>query len=574
VNRRNRTRLRRIADPFVVAAPAGARVRTRLMVEDADAAVLWVLGRHLGSLAGADLAVRCRQGVLDAQGRAASRRERKRSLTAGSSSRWAGAITRTSEDAWQLARRNLEAEAVSLRARCKKISRRLKVPAGEGEGRTRGYADQGECFSKQQRLGVLRCRLDTVEAMLAGGRVAVVRGGKALARKRNNLEAAGITETEWRQEWEAERLFICADGESDKRLGNETIRWDPDDGSVEIRLPAPLAHLANRPYGRYRLGWRVSFPHRGEEVAAQTEDGAVRYDITFDPAAGARGSGGRWYLDASWKTSTEAQPTLDELRRSPVMAVDVNADHLAAWVISPDGNPAGQPITVPLDLSGLPAETRDGRLRAAISDLIHTAKAHGCQAFVIENLGFTEARTEGREHTGRRPSRGKRGRGFRRLVATIPTARFRDRLVQMASNAGLAVIAVDPAYTSKWAAQHWLAPLKTQFSTEVSGHHAAAVTIGRRGLGQRARRRFRCDSTPTEDGRQRATDSVSQPTPTATRQVGLSQSANRKPVDRTTRGHPNSEDKTRPARRPSPGDQAAQDRSGPPTGQDSLLLSV
>src|SRR5437868_3019325 len=95
--------LRPIADPFVAAAPAGVRVRTRLRVSAQDEAVLRAAGRHLGSLAGRDLAARCGEGRLDGQGRAASRAARKRALTAASSSRWAGAITRTSEDAYRLA---------------------------------------------------------------------------------------------------------------------------------------------------------------------------------------------------------------------------------------------------------------------------------------------------------------------------------------------------------------------------------------------------------------------------------------------------------------------------------------
>ena len=28
----------------------------------------------------------------------------------------------------------------------------------------------------------------------------------------------------------------------------------------------------------------------------------------------------------------------------------------------------------------------------------------------------------------------------------------------MASNAGLSVVVIDPAYTSRWAAEHWLDP--------------------------------------------------------------------------------------------------------------------
>jgi IS605 OrfB family transposase len=218
----------------------------------------------------------------------------------------------------------------------------------------------------------------------------------------------------------------------------------------------------------------------------------VRYDICFDPVRG------RWYLDASWKAAARPVPGLPELRAAPVVAVDVNAGHLAAAVLTPDGNPTGSPFTIPLDLAGLPATTRDGRVRGAISALIEAAKQAGAQAVVIEDLDFARAREQGREDTGGRPSRGRRGRGFRRLVAGIPTAKFRDRLVQMTANAGLSVVAVDPAYTSRWGAEHWLAPLR-EHHPMTTGHHAAALVIGRRGQGHRARVRANGDRAAPED---------------------------------------------------------------------------
>jgi IS605 OrfB family transposase len=187
-------------------------------------------------------------------------------------------------------------------------------------------------------------------------------------------------------------------------------------------------------------------------VAAQAATGAVRYDISRDPAKGC------WYIDASWTCSAPCVPDLDQLREQRVVAVDLNKGHLAAMVVDPSGNPVGRSITVPLDLTGLPAPTRDGHLRQAVSVLVNTAKDHGCRAVVIEDLDFNDARELGRERTGNRPSRGKRGKSFRRTVAGLPTARLRDRLVRMAANAGLSVIAVDPAYTSQWGAEHWLCP--------------------------------------------------------------------------------------------------------------------
>jgi len=548
--------LRPVAAPFVAAAPAGARVRARLRVSAVDAAVLRATGRHLGSLAGRDLAARCAEGRLDAKGRAMSRAARKRALTAEASSRWAGASTRTTEDQLRLAERNLSAEKASLQARVRRIEARLAVPAGGKSGRVRGYATAAERHARAIRLKSLRGRLAQVSRQVDAGTVSVVRGGKGLLRKRANLAAAGLTETEWRAEWEAARLFLTADGEADKTWGNETIRWHPGEQWLEVKLPAPLAQLANRPHGRYRLSCPVAFAYRGDEVAAQAATGAIRYDITCDPASG------RWYADASWKTAPSPAPSLAELRCHPVVAVDVNAGHLAVAVVTADGNVLGTPVTVPLDLAGLPATTRDGRLRAAISGLIATARTHGARAVVIEDLDFAAARAEGRERHGNRPSRGRRGRGFRRAVAGIPTARFRDRLVQMAANAGLHVIVVDPAYTSRWGAEHWLAPLR-EHHKEATGHHAAALVTGRRGLGHRARTRASGNRTAPED--------AARPAQARTRTRPAASTAPRKPATpRDSRQPPG--DKTRQPHRTTAGGQAAQHRTGPPASQDHVLL--
>jgi hypothetical protein len=278
--------LREIAAPFVAAAPAGARVRTRLRVSPWDAEVLGAVGRHLGMLAGRDLSVRCAEGGLDAKGRAASRRERKRALTGQSSSRWAGAITRTSEDAYQLGVRNLDAELRTLQARARAITARLAVPTGGKQGRVAGYSTPAERHAKTIRLKALKARLARVERRTAAGAVPVTRGGRRLMRARLNLAAAGLTQAQWRERWDAARLFLTADGERGAPWGNYTIAWNPGEGWLEVNLPAPLAYLANRPHGRYRLSCQVRFGYRGDEVAAQAATGAVRYDISLDPVKG------------------------------------------------------------------------------------------------------------------------------------------------------------------------------------------------------------------------------------------------------------------------------------------------
>ncbi|MGI5165144.1 IS200/IS605 family accessory protein TnpB-related protein [Spirillospora sp. CA-253888] len=463
-----------------MAAPSGARIRTRLRPTPEEEQALRLMAAHLGGLASRDLAVRVRAGADGLGTRAA----RKRALTAESSSRWAGAITRTSEDAYQTAMRNLHACAMQRRQAIQTMQRRLAAPIGGCQGRTRGYADGHEHAMKRSRLQRLQSDLARLEKMIAAERPSIVRGGRRPA-SRLNSDDPTVREHAERQ-WRASRWFLTADGESGIRWGNLTIRVSPH-GAVRIRLPAPLEDLAKpEDRGALTLRERVSFGARGadwlDRVAA---DRAVRYDISYDPRRG------RWYLDASWKTSPAPQPSLHDLAGLRRLAVDTNADHFACWVLDASGNPIGPPHTVALELAGRSAAARDGRLRQAITDLVNVARAHHCAAIAIEDLDFADARATGRERLGR----GRRGKRFRRTVAGIPTARLRERLAGMAWHAGLAVIAVDPAYTSRWGVRHWLGPLSERNDQQsagtatVSRHHAAAVVIGRRSQGLKARRR-------------------------------------------------------------------------------------
>jgi hypothetical protein len=464
-----------ITAPFVVAPPAGVRVQTRLRLSQQDAAVLRMVGGYLGGLAGGDLARRCAVGS-DSDGHT----ERKRALTAAASSRWAGTITRTSNDQWRQGWRNLLDARAGLRRAIRVIDRRLAGPVGGRCGGTRGYATAQERWAKQQRLQHLQASLARVERRLTEGRVSVCRGGRQLAKVRHRLSDARFTKEQWRQRWAAERVFLTANGEADKPLGNETIRVHPEENWLELKLPAPLAHLANRPHGRYRLSCPVRFSHRAEEWAAQAASGAVRYDIAFLPDRG------RWYLSASWRRPAPPAVTVQQAVVGGVLAVDLNAGHLACWQVDPDGNPVGVGTDIPLVLEGLSASTRDGRLRGAISTLLNLTCQRGCTAIGIEDLDFADARQAGRETLGR----GRRGKRFRRVVAGIPTRRFRDRLVQMAANRGIAVVAMDPAWTSKWGQAHWQRPLQARYPRKtITRHHAACVVLGRRALGLRARRR-------------------------------------------------------------------------------------
>ncbi|MFD7402286.1 IS200/IS605 family accessory protein TnpB-related protein [Streptomyces sp. NPDC059866] len=463
--------LREVAAPFVVAGPSGVAVRDRLKhLTTVDEEVLRLVGDHLGALASRDLKARCAAG-LDHDTDAWA--ERKRILTTQSSSRWAGSITKATHDQWALARRAQLAHIQNLEAGVRTIAHRLSLPVGEKGTKHSpgGYHSRQEWFAKSRRLHVLEDRLGAARADWQAGLVRVVRGGKQLLNTRHHLQAARLTEAEWRRRWQAGRRFLTADGESGKRYGNETLRVTPD-GEVSIKLPAPLAHLANAPHGRYVLAARVAFAHRGEpwrdRVAANR---AVAYRIHEDVPRG------RWYLTASWTVPPVTTVPLATARARGLVGVDTNADHLAAWRLDEHGNPVGAPRTFAYDLSGT-ARHRDAQVRHALIRLLHWAKRYGL-ALAVEDLNFAADKT--REKHGRRKQ-------FRKLISGMPVAKLRSRLASMAAELGIPLVAVDPAYTSKWGAQHWQRPLASKTRT-TTRHHTAGVAIGQRALGHPIRRR-------------------------------------------------------------------------------------
>ncbi|MFF3359082.1 IS200/IS605 family accessory protein TnpB-related protein [Streptomyces sp. NPDC002917] len=485
--------VRELAVSLVVPGPCGVAVRDRLKHLTAqDERVLRAVGAHQGALASGDLKARCADGLEHGADTWAAR---KRELTALSSSRIAGAITKATHDQWALARRCQAAHIRNLAAGIKTLRHRLSLPLGErGTKRAAGgYRSKNEWFRKSRRLAALEARHTAAVADRQAGRVRVVRGGKRLLNTRHHLTEARLTEDEWRERWEAERWFLAADGESGKRFGNETIRVTSD-GEVSIKLPVPLAHLANTRHGRYTLTARIAFAHRGVEWADRIEaNRAVAYRIHLDTGRG------RWYLTASWQRPIVQTIPMETARARGMIGVDTNADHFAAYLLDRHGNPVGDPHRFPYDLSGT-AGHRDAQIRHALTRLINWAVRAGVAAIGIEDLDFTPEKT--REKHGRR-------KRFRQLISGIPTGKLKARLVSMAAEQGLSIVAVDPAYTSLWGGQHWQKPLATP-RRKMSRHDAAGIAIGRRALGLPVRRRT---APPPHDRSDRAGHRTAQAAP-------------------------------------------------------------
>ena len=483
--------MREIRVPFVAEVPSGASVDTRLYVTSAEHELLVEVGDFLGSLRAADL-VRLSEfqarprGSVSKQERNAERAARKRDLTAETSSRIANSVNRANNDEWALAWRNVWAARDTLAAQIRVLSQRVAVAPGErADDGTRGYRSEEEREQKRHRLALRRSRLKRAQARIDERRPSICLGGKDRARRRHNLAEAQMSKAAWREDWRASRRFLTFVGTRGEDHGNDTLNVDPDTGVVTLNLPAKYAHMSNvaGPRRLYRFAHPVEFAHRSAEWAARAHDEQpIRYKLRFKPEA-KRGKGA-WCLTASWAAEPTPTPTLGTLREHPTLGVDVNAGWIAAVSVDADGNPVGRPLTVDTPQEG-PTRRRDGQLRAAVQSLLDHAVAHDCASVSVEDLNFADSRDTGRETMGR----GRRGKQFRRKVANIPTGKFKDTIIAMAANRGISVIAVDPAYTSKWSRQHrWAATVNCSPDHPCSSHHGAAAVIGRRGLGLAARR--------------------------------------------------------------------------------------
>lgn len=520
--------IRPIAPAFVVAPPGAVTIKTRIYATDEQLEQTVDVGMYLGSEYRQDLAklIQCQSS-----GFGDMRTVRKQELTGSTSSRWAGSITRQANDQYELAMRNLGAYVESLQVRIRAIEKRIvlpvrnaqpqgkpatlkRIPGGRTQGQTKpvemkpfkvvskaagetkpgpkGYRNKRERAGARRKLGNLQANLVKAAAQLDAKRPSIAVGGKALMRKRNNLVAAKLTQEQWGRQWGAARLFLTADGDKGQHFGNGCIWVDPQ-GFVHIKIPQGLIQT----FGKEEIVFAtpVVFSYKGQELTERiVSGGAISYSISYNP------ENKRLYLSASWSTVPDHQmPLVEHLQSARHLGVDLNEDHVAAWVVDRHGNAVGSPLFVSMNLKDLPASKRDAYVRHVIITLIKLAHQNGCSVIAIENLDFTDARALGKEKFGK----GVRAKKFRKTVLGIPTAQFRTRLVAMAYTAGLWIIAVDPAYTSKWGRQHWLAFLQAQQNVRkqnkasqaaVTGHTVAGVCVGRRSHGYTLRRK---DRSPT-----------------------------------------------------------------------------
>ena len=248
--------------------------------------------------------------------------------------------------------------------------------------------------------------------------------------------------------------------------------------------------------------WRWRNRRKGSRAAKISEwherivdSQAVGYRLSYDTDTA------RWVLTTSWtrtkkprnKPFTDTSPdnatTVTTVARAAVadvacrercFGIDLNAGHIDGFILDEHGNPEGSPISYEIPQQG----TSQQRLTAMCETLHDLCREHLLHADInhvaIEVLNFADIATQGRNRAVRR---GAAGRVTRRKTLGIPTAKFSYHASAIFNSYSIAVVAVDPAYSSRWGAKHWQPALNSSRKQTGSRHSAAAVVIGRRSQG-------------------------------------------------------------------------------------------
>ncbi len=325
---------------------------------------------------------------------------------------------------------------------------------------------------KHRRLVILGQRLTTLRQDEGAGRVRLCFGSRRLFRRQFNLADNGyVSHEDWRREWRAARsdqFFVL--GSKDEIAGCQgcVARVDGD-GTITLRLRLPNAlathgtHLTI-PGLRFAYGHDAVVAALGRNLSAEKTDWeAISWRFIRD--------GKGWRVCATVSVRAGKPLSVDNIG---VVAIDLNADHLAITDLDRSGNPVAS-FRVPCATRGKSHE----QTLAVIGDAVAQVVTYACcrmKPLVIETLDFEAKKAELE----------RRGAGYARMLSAFAYATFHAMLEARCYDAGLMLKRVHPAYTSV------IGAYKFADRYGLSRHQAAACAIGRRGmqLAERPNRRM------------------------------------------------------------------------------------
>ena len=283
-------------------------------------------------------------------------------------------------------------------------------------------------------------------------------GSKKLFRAQFHLEENGYASHQaWLSEWQAARnsqFFVL--GSKDETAGCQgCVATVGADGSISLRLRLP-----NALPGKYTVLSGLWFAHGHDAMVAaigrnrsdnKEEWQAISYRFVKDE------KGWRVFVSVTLPVGKSISD-----RRLGVIGVDINADHLAVTGTDRFGNLI-EFRTIPCCTYGKSSAQSKAIVSEAVKALI-TLASDRRKPLVIEELDFRK----------KKAALEKQDRRYARMLSSFSYRLIHTVVAARAFDAGIAVLEESAAYTSvigreKFAGRYG-----------ISGHHAAALVLGRR----------------------------------------------------------------------------------------------
>lgn len=309
-------------------------------------------------------------------------------------------------------------------------------------------------------------------------------GGRKLFNAQHHLEENGYADhAEWLTDWQAARtsqFFVL--GSSDEIAGCQgCVARLQADGTflIDLRLPGDKASRVTLgplrfPYQEDKLRAAVSL-HAGVAKTklpkiTKTSKAGKPYSRFLYPD-GLSALSWRFQRDEKgWRVLVsfdEPPVAVTTNAKAGVLAVDLNADHLAWAELDRFGNPVATG-NIRCVTYGKTTEQAAAIIEGAAIALVNRARQAG-KSLVLEKLDFSLKKTQLTEMGGAR---------YARMLSSLSYKKIHDALQSRATKDGVGVKMVNPAYTSV------LGRINYANRYGLTVHQGAAVAIGRRAFGQ------------------------------------------------------------------------------------------
>ncbi len=342
---------------------------------------------------------------------------------------------------------------------------------------------ENRLHQKQRKLrNLMERQSKTIEDMHRPFASGICFGGRKLFHDQFHLEESGYSNhAQWLEAWKAARasqFFVL--GSSDETAGCQgCVARTQEDGSffLDLRLPGfhgervtigPLRF----PYGDEKLRDALSL-HAGiskaqlPKITKLSKAGKPYSRIVYPDNLSALS----WRFqrdEKGWRVLVsfhEPRISVKTDTKAGVLAVDLNADHLAWAELDRFGNPVATG-NISCVTYGKTTEQSAAVIESAAIALVNHAKQAG-KSLVLENLNFSKKKGQLTEADGPR---------YARMLSSFSYKKIHTAIRARAAKDGVAVRMVNPAYTSVLGRLHWA----DRYGLTV--HEGAAVVIGRREL--------------------------------------------------------------------------------------------